>query len=53
MATTKIITMTGYVEYARVFEENMDDNADFNRSEERSVGKERRPRRWRHCNNNK
>lgn len=29
MANTKIITMTGFVEYARVFEENMDDNMDF------------------------
>lgn len=29
MAATKFITMTGYVEYAKVFAENMDDNMDF------------------------
>jgi len=29
MASTKFITMTGYVEYAKIFEQNMDDNLDF------------------------
>lgn len=29
MAKTKIVAMTGFVEYAKVFEENMDDNMDF------------------------
>ena len=29
MAKTKIVAMTGYVEYARVFPENMDDNMEF------------------------
>lgn len=29
MAKTTTVMMTGFVEYARVFEENMDDNMDF------------------------
>ena len=29
MAKTKIVKMTGFVEYARVFPENMDDNMEF------------------------
>jgi|TARA_R110000850_G_scaffold110308_6_gene223410 hypothetical protein len=29
MANTTVITMTGFLEYARVFTENMDDNMDF------------------------
>lgn len=29
MSKTKIVAMTGYVEYAKVFEQNMDDNMDF------------------------
>ena len=29
MSKTKIVAMKGYVEYARVFESNMDDNMDF------------------------
>jgi hypothetical protein len=29
MAKTKTVMMTGFVEYARVFEQNMDDNLDF------------------------
>jgi len=29
MTATKFVTMTGYVEYAKVFTQNMDDNMDF------------------------
>lgn len=29
MAKTKIIKMTGYVQYAKIFPENMDDNMDY------------------------
>lgn len=34
MASTKFITMTGFVEYAKVFAENMDDNMDFHAATE-------------------
>ena len=34
MANTKYVTMTGFVEYAKVFEQNMDDNMDFHAATE-------------------
>jgi len=34
MSKTKIITMTGYVEYAKIFKGNMDDNMDFHEKTE-------------------